>query len=142
MEDSSINILLPTITDVNKHFYDGIEKGGLEANHCQDCKHTFLPPAEYCPNCLSSRVDWTTLSGEGSVYSWVEYHRAYHEAFKDKIPYVVAIVQLKEGPRLISNLIDYCSDSLRVGMPIEAVFTRGIGNSPIVQFKTKDGVEG
>jgi uncharacterized protein len=133
--DQYLNELYPVITDTNKPFYDAIAEGRLAANKCSECGHTFLPAANHCPNCLSDQVNWATLSGEGTVYSWVEYHRAYHEAFKDKIPYVVAIVQLKEGPRMISNIIDYNSEALKVGIPIQAVFTTGLGDVPIVQFK-------
>ncbi|MCM3766204.1 Zn-ribbon domain-containing OB-fold protein [Neobacillus niacini] len=140
--DNILNELFPVITESNKPFYDALGEGRLTANKCNECAHTFLPPANHCPNCLSDQVDWTALSGEGTVYSWVEYHRAYHVAFKDKIPYVVAIVQLKEGPRMISNIINYDSDFLKVGMPIQAVFTSGLGDVPIVQFKPIIGKEG
>ena len=137
-QEQTLDSLFPVITDLNKPFYESIEKGELSANQCNDCGHTFLPAAKHCPKCLSDQVEWTVLSGEGSVYSWVEYHRAYHEAFKDKIPYVVAIVQLKEGPRLISNIIDYDAETLKIGMPVYAVFTKGISDYPIVQFKPKN----
>lgn len=135
--EMALDGLFPEITDINKKFYDSLGKGELVANKCQDCNHIFLPPAKNCPNCLSDKVDWSPLSGEGSIYSWVEYHRAYHEAFKDKIPYVVAIVQLKEGPRMISNIIDYNTQTLKAGAPLEAVFTRGLSDFPIVQFRQK-----
>ena len=137
-EETTLNALYPAITDNNKHFYDSIENGELVANKCDDCHHTFLPPAKNCPNCLSENVDWAALSCEGSVYSYVEYHRPYHEAFKDKVPYVVAIVELKEGPRVISNILDYDLKTLRVGAPLEAVFTKGLSNFPIVQFRQKN----
>jgi uncharacterized protein len=140
--DPNLHELFPVITDTNKPFYDAVAEGRLAANKCNECAHTFLPPANYCPKCLSNQVDWATLSGEASIYSWVEYHRAYHEAFKDKIPYVVAIVQLKEGPRMISNIIDYDTECLKVGMPIQAVFTSGLGDVPVVQFKAINGKEG
>ena len=137
-EETNVNSLFPVITDFNRHYYDSIESGELTASKCQGCHHTFLPAAKNCPNCLSENVDWTVLSGEGSVYSWVEYHRPYHDAFKDKVPYVVAIVELKEGPRLISNIIDYDLNTLKVGVPLEAVFTKGLSNFPLVQFRQKN----
>ncbi|SER81823.1 Zn-ribbon domain-containing OB-fold protein [Psychrobacillus sp. OK032] len=136
-EETTLEELLPVITDFNKHYYDSLEKGELVAKKCNDCDHSFLPAAKYCPNCLSENVDWKVLSGEGTVYSWVEYHRPYHEAFKDKVPYVVAIVELKEGPRLISNIIDYDLNTLKVGTQVEAVFTKGFSNFPMVNFREK-----
>lgn len=134
-EETNLEELLPVITDFNKHYFDSLDKGVLVANICNDCNHSFLPPAKSCPNCLSDNVDWTVLSGEGTIYSWVEYHRPYHEAFKDNVPYVVAIVELIEGPRLISNIIDYDVNTLKVGTKVGAVFTKGLSNFPMVQFR-------
>lgn len=127
--------LFPVITETNKKFYESLEIGNLVANKCCACENVFLPPAKNCPKCLSVEVEWIQLSGEGTIYSWVEYKRSYHEVFKDRIPYVVAIIQLKEGARMISNIINYNVDELKVGTPVEAVFTKGYSNFPLVQFK-------
>jgi uncharacterized protein len=137
-QENTLDILFPQITDCNKHFYNSIENGELVALKCHDCQHTFLPPSNYCPQCLSEKVDWIVLSGEGTVYSWVEYHHAFHKVLENHIPYVVAIVELKEGPRLISNIIHYNLMTLKVGTPLEAVFTKGFSNFPIVQFIQKN----
>jgi len=59
-----------------------------------------------CPECLASEPEWTTASGKGRVISWVIYHHAYHEAFKERLPYNVALVELDEGPRLITNIVN------------------------------------
>ena len=69
-------------------------------------RHAWLPARAECPNCLAAEWDWTTASGKGRVISWVIYHHAYHDAFKARLPYNVALVELDEGPRLITNIIN------------------------------------
>jgi len=136
----NIHNLLPEINEVNKPFYDNLNQGKLSGLHCKRCGNTFLPPSVYCPRCLSDQLEWVLLSGEGEIYSWVEYHYAYHEYFKDKLPYVVAIVQLKEGPRIVSNIVDYDLEKLKVGAPVKAVFQNSIVNQRLVQFKLTNSI--
>src|SRR5690625_5126028 len=135
VDELGIDILLPEITEINKPFYDALADRKLVANKCSDCGHTYLPPALYCAKCLSENIEWVQLSGKGTIYSFVEYHRPYHEIFKDKIPYVVAIIETEEGARLISNIVDYDIETLKVGQSVEAMFTDGVGENPIVLFK-------
>ncbi|GAB2481128.1 hypothetical protein GCM10027082_34970 [Comamonas humi] len=94
----------------------GLTAGQLQYQSCR-CGHRWLPAREHCPVCLSDGWTWRTACGEGVIKSWVVYHVAYHPDFKDRLPYNVAIIQLDEGPRLISN-IDAESGELRVGAKV------------------------
>ena len=75
-----------------------------------------------CPECLSTEWVWTKVSGRGIVYSFVVFHRVYHTGFKDEVPYVVAVVELEEGPRLMSNIIGCDPNAVHCDMPVEVVF--------------------
>ncbi len=75
------------------------------------------PAREACPRCLGTEHSWQDGSGRAEVVSWVVYHTAHHDAFKERVPYNVAIVALEEGPRLITNVLAP-HDTLRVGMPV------------------------
>jgi len=75
-----------------------------------------------CPDCLSDRYDWARVSGRGTIASFVVFHKAYFPAFVAEIPYAVAQVELEEGPRLTSNLVDVPPDQIAIGMPVEVVF--------------------
>lgn len=97
-------IPLPTITPLTRPFWDGLTEGELRYQGCRDCGNAWLPAREECPNCLSSNVDWQGASGRGRIVSWVVYHTAVHPAFADRVPYNVAVVELDEGPRLITNV--------------------------------------
>lgn len=101
---------------------------GLEADEesvrlqeCANCGHVRYPRATYCPECLSTDVTMRAISGQGTIWSYAVYHRAYDDAFADSLPYVVALVELDEGPQLIGAVIETPADELAVGMPVMAV---------------------
>ncbi len=71
---------------------------------------------------VSERHSWVPASGRGTVFSFVVYHRVYHRAFKAKVPYVVAVIELEEGPRLISNVVGIAPEQVRCDMPVRVVF--------------------
>lgn len=95
----------PEITPVNAPFWSGLKEGRLLFQECKACRHRWLPPREACPACLGGDVGWQAAAGAGKVVSWVVYHTAYHEAFKDRLPYNVTCVELDEGPRLLTNVV-------------------------------------
>lgn len=109
--------------------------GRLTFQRCDPCGHAWLPPREYCPSCLSDAWTWQDASGRAEVVSWVVYHRAYHPAFADRVPYNVVVARLEEGPRLISNVVDITEDEgLEIGAPLEAVIERE-DDVPVSRFR-------
>lgn len=97
---------VPEPTPLTKPYWDALKEGRLVFTRCQSCGHGWLPARSECPRCLSDRWEWVPASGRGKVVSWVVYRHAYHEAFKSKLPYTVAVVELDEGPRLITNIVN------------------------------------
>lgn len=95
----------PDITELTRPYWDALQHDHLVFQRCA-CGHAWLPPRRQCPSCLESTITWERASGRGRLVSWVVYHTAYQEAFANRLPYVVAIVELDEGPRLITNMID------------------------------------
>lgn len=108
----------PEINDLSRPLWDGLAEGRLMFQRCDSCENAWLPARSECPKCLRSDYTWETACGRASLVSWVIYHRAMHPAFADKVPYNVAIVELAEGPRLISN-IDASNALLAIDMPLE-----------------------
>lgn len=96
--------LFPEIDTVNKPYWDGLAEGKLLYQSCA-CGHCWLPARLSCPACLSPDWRWIPAAGRGRILSWVIYHVAYHESLKDKLPYNVAVVELDEGPRLLTNIL-------------------------------------
>lgn len=86
-------------------YWDFLREGRLRFQCCTACDHAWLPPRENCPRCLGDEVQWKDASGQARLISWVVYHHAFHEHLRSRLPYTVAVVELDEGPRLISNIV-------------------------------------
>ncbi len=110
----------PEITELNRPYWDGLREGRLRYQQCA-CGNAWLPARRECPACLGEDVHWRDASGRGSVLSWVVYHTAYHPAFEARLPYHVALVELDEGPRLLTRVLDgdaRLAGGLRVALAI------------------------
>ncbi len=113
---------LPQPTSVSRPFWEGCRRHELLTQQCLRCRAFRFPPQRLCPECLSEAGEWRRVSGRGTIYSFVVYHRLYHPAFEADLPYNVAVVELEEGPRLLSTIIGGGNDALRCDMPVEVVF--------------------
>jgi uncharacterized protein len=94
----------------------------LELPHCNACGRFWFPPSQLCPHCLAADFKWTPVSGRGRVFSFVTFHRVYHEAFAQEVPYVVALVELEEGPRMLTNIVGATPEAVVCDMPVKVVF--------------------
>ena len=90
---------------LNTPYWDSLVQGALSFQCCKQCSHAWLPVRSECPHCLAADWGWEKAAGGAKLISWVVYHTAYHPAFASRLPYTVAVVELDEGPRLISNLV-------------------------------------
>jgi uncharacterized OB-fold protein len=95
---------LPVVTELSEPYWSGLAEGELRYQRCDACRNAWLPPREQCPRCLSDQWRWTPSAGLGRIISWVVYRQSMHPAFADRLPYNVAIVELDEGPRLMTNI--------------------------------------
>ncbi len=91
---------------LNSPYWDSLANGVLSFQRCNACGHAWLPARSECPHCLADDWRWMPAAGGAKLISWVVYHMAYHPAFANRLPYTVAVVELDEGPRLISNLVN------------------------------------
>lgn len=100
----------PEITPLSEPYWSGLAEGRLSYQRCSQCGHAWLPARAECPSCLRPEPEWHEAGGGARLVSWVIFHVAFHPAFRDRLPYNVAIVELDEGPRLNSNIIDLDAD--------------------------------
>ena len=105
-----------------KPFWDGCKEHKLSFQKCKECDHVRWPPAIICPKCYSQQTEWIQAAGNGKVYSYVVYHQAFHPAFKDDLPYVVAVVELEEGPHILANIVGCSHDKVKCDMPVEVTW--------------------
>jgi len=113
---------LPVISAANAPFWDAARAGRLSMQRCLSCGHVRYPIAPVCPRCLADEHEWTTLSGRGSIFSYVVFHQVYNPAFRDDVPYNVALIQLDEGPRMFSNIVTGDGETPKVGDRVEVCF--------------------
>lgn len=125
----------PRPTPETQPFWDGCSAGELRLQRCRPCGAHYFPPRPFCPTCLSDDVEWQTVSGRGSLHSYVINHRAA-PGFENDVPYAIAVVQLDEGPRMMSNIVGIPNtpDDLVLDMPLEVTFDqRGDMAVPVFQ---------
>jgi uncharacterized protein len=114
---------LPKIDALNRPFWEAAREGRLVVQVCSRCNDVHMPPTPVCPSCLSDKQEWRSASGRGTLESWIAFHRAYWDGFRDELPYNVCLVRLEEGPLLVSNLIGSV-DRAKLGLTVQAVFRR------------------
>jgi len=114
-------------------FWEGARAHKLLLPRCNACGRFWFPPSARCVHCLSSDFAWVESTGQGRIYSFVVFHRVYHPAFEQDVPYTVAIVGLTEGPRLLANIVGTPPDDVRCDMLVRVVFENR-GDQTIPQF--------
>ena len=112
---------LPQPTPETQHFWDGTRVNELRLQRCADCHKAYFPPRPFCPACASAQVAVFKASGRGRLYSYVIHHRPV-PGFTP--PYAIAVVELEEGPRLMTNIVDcpQTPEALQLDMPLQVTF--------------------
>jgi uncharacterized OB-fold protein len=112
---------LPAPTPETQHFWDGTREGELCLQRCDGCGKNYFPPRPFCAACGSRKVSVFKASGRATLWSYVIHHRPV-PGFKP--PYAIAVVQLAEGPRMMSNIVEceQTPEALQLDMPLEVVF--------------------
>ena len=113
---------LPRGEEFNGEFYRFCREHELRFQRCQDCGTWRHMPRESCHVCGSFNWTWEPAGGTGRVFSWTVIHRALHPGFADDLPYAATVVELEEGVRVVSQVLDLPLDQLRVGLPVKVVF--------------------
>ena len=113
---------LPIVDEDNSPYWEYCKKHELRMQRCNQCGYIRFPASIICPKCHSLEAEWVCLSGKGKVYSYIIYRQAFHPAYENDIPYVAAIIQLDEGPRLDSNITGCPTEAINIDMPVEVYF--------------------
>jgi uncharacterized OB-fold protein len=114
---------IPVATPETHPFWEAARRHELRLPRCRACGRHFFYPRAACPHCLSADVEWQRVSGRGTLHTFTVVHRGQRN-FPLATPYVIAIVELAEGPRLMTNLVGIEPDAakIRIGLPVEVVF--------------------
>jgi uncharacterized OB-fold protein len=121
-ETADHSIPLPVANPDNAGFWEGCRQHELRLQRCRRCASVRHPPRPMCPQCTSLDYDWTRASGRGTVYTFTIVHRPTLPVFQEAAPYNVVVVQLAEGPFIVSNLVGCPADQIRIGMAVSVEF--------------------
>ncbi len=113
---------LPRVDEESKGFWEACRRHELYIQRCRACGRRRHYPRALCPFCLSSDTEWMRCTGRGTVYTFTVTHQNQAPGFRESVPYVMAYVELEEGVRLLTNIVDCPVETVRIGMPVEVVF--------------------
>ncbi len=133
--DEASGRYLPMIYPEELPYWEGLKARKLMLQRCNACAKVWFPIGPVCPACLSDAFEWAQMGGRGVVHNFVVYERAWHPWFKGKLPYAVVQVQLDEGPRLTTNILDTPLDKIAIGLRVEAAYEDVTAEITLLQFK-------
>jgi uncharacterized OB-fold protein len=113
---------IPPANPVSAPYWDAARHHGFVIQRCRSCDRHAFHPRTTCPHCGARDLAWEPVSGRATVYTFTVARRPTHPAFADRIPYVIAIVELAEGPRLTTNIVGCSPDAVHIGMVVEVDF--------------------
>ncbi|MDD9960664.1 MAG: Zn-ribbon domain-containing OB-fold protein [Gammaproteobacteria bacterium] len=126
---------LPPINPGTQPFWDACAQGRLLLQRCGDCGHLQFYPRLLCTACGSRTLDWAEVSGRGRVKTFTIIRRAVSAAFEPDAPYVVALVELEEGPTLMSNIVGCDPADVAIGQPVRVTFEMRAQGIAVPQFE-------
>jgi uncharacterized protein len=129
---------LPPINEQSQPFWEATREDRLQLPRCNHCGtfHTYFEP--WCSHCGQEGVHWEQLSGRGRIWANCRFHRVYFPGFAPEMPYNVAMVELEEGPRIMTNIVGLPTGALEempIGMAVEAVFESVTAEVTLVKFR-------
>ncbi len=137
MAEGDYTLPVPVTDEASAPFFEGAKQRRLMLERCTSCGRWRLPGRDRCADCWSEEAEWAEASGRGTLYSFGIMHQQYHPAFAGVIPYNYAIVELEEGPRLVSNIVECPNEGLRTDMPVEAVYDDVSEETTLVRFRPR-----
>lgn len=123
----------PIITADAKFFWDGADQEQFLGQKCGDCGKFRFPPRPMCPHCFSLKREEVPLSGKGTVHSWAIARHPHPFGFKEAP--IIAVIELEEGTRIVSNVVGVAYDEVRQDMPVEVTFEATMNNHKVPVFK-------
>jgi hypothetical protein len=125
----------PVLRGEEAPFFAAAAEGRLAIQRCPSCGRAVFYARTVCPHCHVGSPEWTDASGRGTVHSFTILHRAGAPGFEEEIPYVVALIDLAEGVRMMANVVNVPPDRVEVGMAVAVTFERRAADFVVPQFE-------
>jgi uncharacterized OB-fold protein len=128
----------PTATALTEPFWEATREQRYLIQWCTRDNRTIFYPREVCPTCLQAdALEWRDASGRGTVYAVSVQHRAANPTMADRVPYAVALVELEEGPRVMTNVINTPPEDVRVGQSVQLAWEPLSDGRNLPQFEPR-----
>ncbi|WP_101675296.1 Zn-ribbon domain-containing OB-fold protein [Alloalcanivorax mobilis] len=127
----------PQASPLSQPFWEGCRERRLLIQYCPDSEKWVFYPRALDPHSWSTNLQWREASGRGTVASFIVVHKPGHPAFVEDSPYVVALIDLQEGPRMLSNVVECAPDAVRIGMPVQVHWVEQ-GGEVLPKFRPAD----
>ncbi|HEY7416451.1 MAG TPA: Zn-ribbon domain-containing OB-fold protein, partial [Ktedonobacteraceae bacterium] len=105
----------------SRPYWEGLNQGELRIQRCNACSRAVFYPRAICPHCFSDQLSWMVATGKGTIYSYTVAHQAFGR-FAETTPFVVAIVELEEGARMMTRIIDSPREHIAIGKAVQVTF--------------------
>ncbi len=138
MSETDYALPLPELDGLTQEFYAHCKNEALHFQRCSDCQTFRHVPREMCAACGSWNWEWTPASGRGRVFTWTVVARPLHPAFAQSCPYAPTVIEMEEGVRLLSELVDCTPDQLEIDMPVEVVYHAVTDEITLPKFRRTD----
>ena len=126
---------LPTVAGETKAFWDSCRRGQLVIQYCDGCDDYQWYPRGICADCWGESVRWVQSSGRGTVWTYTVTYQNRTPGFAEMVPYVLALVELEEGVRMFTNIVECNPRDVYIGMPVEVTFQTATPQITIPYFK-------
>lgn len=134
---------LPIPNEDTKEFWEGCKRHELLIQRCPECHIYRFYPSSLCPKCMSAQAEWARVSGRGHIYSYAIGRHVRSPAWADAVPYILGIIELEEGVRMMSNVVECKPEEAWIGMPVEVVFEDVTPEITLPKFRPrKEGASG
>lgn len=130
---------LPTISGETRPYWEACRRGQLLIQRCYGCEAYQFYPRAICSNCWSGDVRWIGSSGKGTVWTFTITRQNRTSGFAEEVPYVLALVELEEGIKMFTNVVECDPGDVTVGMPVEVTFVRATDQVSVPYFKPSGG---
>ncbi len=130
---------LPLATPLTAPYWQGLREGRIRLQRCRNCDGWVFYPRNRCNHCLSAALEWRDVDGTATLYTFTIARQATAPHFVDDVPQRLAVVELTEGVRLTSTLVNVDDADIRIGMPLRPVFDTVSDEVTLLRFEPRPG---
>jgi uncharacterized OB-fold protein len=130
----------PRISEDTRYFWEQCKNHKLVFQKCSNCSYVRWPAAYLCPECLSPEYSFIGSEGQGEIYSYVVFKRAFHPDVEKRLPYVVALIDLDCGVRMLSNIVNTEIEKIRCGLKVKIIWSEEDEGFSLPLFVVQDNL--